>query len=55
MSDVVKSGPKGDVRVESDLAPIADVARAPRHVAEVPGPDVSRCNKDACLTARRRA
>src|SRR5262245_35601009 len=28
--------PKGDVRVESDLAPIADVARASRHVAEVP-------------------
>ena len=28
-----------DVRVESDLAPIADVGRAPRHVAEVPDPD----------------
>ena len=31
-----KSGLKADVRVESDLAPIADVGRAPRHVAEVP-------------------
>src|ERR1700704_7017525 len=29
----VKSGPNADVRVESDLAPIADVGRAPRHVA----------------------
>jgi hypothetical protein len=32
----VESGPKPDVRVESDLASIADVGRAPRHVAEVP-------------------
>jgi hypothetical protein len=32
----VKTGPKADVRVESDLAPIADVGRAHSHVAEVP-------------------
>jgi hypothetical protein len=32
----VKTGPKADVRVEFDLASIADVGRAPRHVAEVP-------------------
>src|SRR5262249_20264817 len=32
----IKSGPNADVRVESDLAPIADVGRARRHVAEVP-------------------
>src|SRR4030088_3317722 len=32
--DSTKSGPNADVRVESDLAPIADVGRAPRHVAE---------------------
>jgi hypothetical protein len=31
-----QSGPNADVHVESDLAPIADVGRAPRHVAEVP-------------------
>jgi hypothetical protein len=31
-----QNGLKADVRVESDLAPIADVGRAPRHVAEVP-------------------
>src|SRR5262245_19422963 len=36
MSQLGQSGLKADVRVESDLAPIADVARAPRHVAEVP-------------------
>src|SRR5262245_37934470 len=36
----VKSGPKADVRVESDLAPIADVGRTPRHVAEVPTSDI---------------
>ena len=35
----VKNGPKADVRVESDLPPITDVGRAPRHVAFVPGTD----------------
>jgi hypothetical protein len=36
----VKSGPEADVRVESGLAPIADVGRTPRHVAEVPTSDI---------------
>jgi hypothetical protein len=39
-SEMGQSGPNADVRVESDLAPIADVGRAPRHVAEVPGSDI---------------
>ena len=39
-----QNGLKADVRVESDLAPIADVGRAPRHVAEVPKAAVSRCS-----------
>jgi len=32
----LRSGPKADVRVESDLPPITDAGRAPGHVAEVP-------------------
>jgi hypothetical protein len=35
MTASVKTRPNADVRVESDLASIADVGRAPRHVAEV--------------------
>ena len=36
-----KNGPKANVRVESDLAPIADVGSAPRHVAEVRSHDAT--------------
>src|SRR5438876_6813984 len=32
----LKNGPKADVCVESNLPPITDVGRAPRHVADVP-------------------
>jgi hypothetical protein len=39
----VKTGRDADVRVESYLAPIADVGRAPRHVAEVPEADQATC------------
>jgi hypothetical protein len=37
----IKTGPKADVRVESDLPPITDVGHAPRQVAEVPKPDIA--------------
>src|ERR1700716_325118 len=51
---LVKSGPNADVRVESDLAPIADVGRAPWHVAEVPKPDSCTAANSIAIRSPRR-